>query len=121
MRVNETIRAALRPFKLPVYPDVYLGKAKEYFTFNYADDRGGDFGDGYPQTNVVNVQIQYFCSLSKDYRPVKEAVRESLHDAGFTWPEVVDASDRKEQIRHIVFTCEAEECRADYDPPEEGG
>ena len=106
--INKIIVSALRPFGLPVAENLYEGTAKEFLTYNYADDREGDAGDDEPQAYVASVQIHYFCPLNASYTDMKRRIRRTLVDAGFTAPEVTDASDTADRVRHLVFECEIE-------------
>lgn len=108
MTVNETIIKALTPFGIPITPDFFGGDKKEYFTFNYADDRAEEFGDNAPLNVVAYMQIHYFAPMNKDYLTVKKKVRKALFDAGFTYPDVTDATITEDRIRHLVFECEIE-------------
>lgn len=108
MTANEKIIQALEPLGLPVTADFYGGGAKEYFTFNYADDRAGDFGDDRPLHVVAYMQIHYFAPMEKDYLCIKKEARKALFEAGFTYPEVTDTTDLSEGTRHLVFECSIE-------------
>lgn len=108
MTVNEKIKNALEPFGLPVTTDFFGGDVEEYFTFNYADDRAADFGDNGPLHVVAYMQVHYFGPMDKDYLAVKKKVRKALFDAGFTYPDVTDATVIEDRIRHLVFECEIE-------------
>ena len=106
--VNKIITAALKPFGLPVAENLYEGTKKEYITYNYADDAVGDMGDDVPQAYVAYMQVHYFCPLDKSYADMKRRIRKALINAGFTPPEVVDASDLADRTRHLVFECDIE-------------
>ena len=71
-----------------------------YFVFNYST-----FGTGYadddPTGEIYIIQVHLFAPLATNLTRIKNKVKAALHAAGFTWPEVVDASDDKS--RHIVF------------------
>ena len=108
MTVNEIIIKALAPFDIPITPDFFGGGAKEYFTFNYADDRAADFGDNAPLHVVAYMQVHYFAPMEKDYLSMKKTVRRALFDAGFTYPDVTDATIKEDRIRHLVFECSIE-------------
>jgi hypothetical protein len=105
MTVNEKIIQALSPVGIPVTPDFFGEGADEYFTFNYADDQAEEFGDDEPLQVTAYMQIHYFGPLSGNYLQLKKKVRKALLDAGFTYPEVTDASDLEDGIRHLVFEC----------------
>jgi len=85
---------------------LYEGKATEYFTFVIADDRGGDFGGDLALSDLISVQVHYRCPWNMSYTQKKKDIRKTLEEAGFTYPIVVDFSDSKERIRHLVFECE---------------
>lgn len=108
MTVNEKIIQALGKFGLKVTPDFYGGGSKEYFTFNYADDRASDFGDNEPINVVAYMQIHYFCPVKKDYLNLKKKVRRALMEVGFTYPTVTDATEPGDEERHLVFECSIE-------------
>ena len=108
MNVNKIIVSALRPFGLPIAENLYEGKEKKYFTYNFADDRMEDAGDDTAQAYVAYLQIHYFCPMSDSYADMKRSIRRALIGAGFTPPSVVDASDTADRTRHLVFECEIE-------------
>lgn len=114
--VNEIIVTALRSLNLPVVERLYEGTKKEYITFNYADDRAEDFGDDAPHTDVAYMQIHYICPWGIDYDETRRSIRQKLFDAGFSWPEMTDASDDSTRIRHFVYECWIEN---EYDLEEE--
>lgn len=107
MTVNEKIVQALEPFGIPIRADFYGGGEKEYFTFNYADDRAADYGDDAPQHVVASMQIHWFLPRNKDYLKLKKKIRNALFRAGFTYPEVTVITEKN--IRHVVFECEIED------------
>lgn len=106
--VNKIITTALKSLGLPIAERLYEGEKTEYITFNWADDRAEDFGDDIPTEDVAYMQIHYICPWSKDYKETKRSIRQLLHTAGFTWPEVTDASEESARIRHFVYECEIE-------------
>ena len=106
--VNRIVKAALAPFGLPVAESLYQGKEAEYFTFNYADDHPQDFGDDDVLAYVAYLQVHYVCQWDKPYTDMKRRIRRALTGAGFTAPEVTDASDSAGRIRHLVFECSIE-------------
>lgn len=108
MTVNEKIIQALTPLDIPVTADFYGGGEEEYITFNYADDRGGDFGDNAPLHAVAYMQIHYFAPMEKNYLSIKKRIRKALFTTGFTYPDVTDATLTGEGIRHLVFECNIE-------------
>ncbi len=108
MTVNEKIIQALAPLGIHIEADFYGNGETEYITFNYADDRAGDFGDNKPLHVVAYMQIHYFAPMDKDYLQIKKQIRKALFSAGFTYPDVTDATVLDERIRHLVFECNIE-------------
>lgn len=104
--VNKQIVSALRPFQLPVAENIYEGASLEYFVYNIALDSAEDTGDDVPQAYVASMQVHYICPINQSYADMKRRIRKALVDAGFTAPEVTDASDEKDRTRHLVFECE---------------
>ena len=111
MTVNETIICALKKFGYPCRPDLYDGEEKKYFTFNYADERGADFGDNEPGCIASSMQIHFFLPLDENCIKEKKKVREALFSAGFTYPEVTELTEKENNIRHIVYECDIAEER----------
>lgn len=106
MSINQRIMDALSDFGYPVSPTVYEGEAEQYFVFNYST-MGADFGDDAPQQEKYLVQVHFFCSPSFNSVGRAKQIKRKLFAAGFTWPEMTNASDRDGQ--HLVFECEAAE------------
>ena len=117
--MNKIVVAALSGFKLPVAENIYEGTAASYFVYNYADDILADAGDDDPQAYVASMQIHYICPLQQSYSDMKRRIRKALIDAGFTPPEVTDASDTADRTRHLVFECEMENIYDLESAPEE--
>ncbi len=113
MSVDAKIVAALNPLGFDVENSVSFTKNKTYFAFNYSVIPA-DFADDAPQHERFLVQVHFFCPLNVNITKQKKIICRALFAAGFTWPEVTDASD--ENGRHIVFECEiAEGVDADGD------
>lgn len=104
MTVNERIKAALNPMGFPVKPDRYKGDAESYFVFNY-DLIPFQFADNRPTWYKALVQVHLFLPLGENSVARRMETAQALAAAGFTWPEIIDASDRETQ--HLVFECEA--------------
>ena len=112
MNVNQRIIRALEGLG-PVFPDVYTGPEATYFTFNYTA-RGALFSDDAPGYDVYFVQVHLFCPLGLDSVELRKNARLALYEAGFTWPDVVNAADGSMEKndadkQHFVFECEIEE------------
>lgn len=100
--INERIKAAIEPIVPICVPDFYDGAAKEYCTFNY-NERGVGYGDGRPEAIRYFVQLHYYLPLGKSAMRAKRELCRAILDAGFSWPEVVNASDDKDQHYAIEF------------------
>lgn len=103
MSINDAIINALTGFTSDVVPDLYTGEETEYITFNYSS-RGANFADNAPNHEINSVQVHYFCPASTNSLSKRKQIKKALFAAGFTWPEVIDASDKEGQ--HWVFECE---------------
>lgn len=95
--------------------DFFGGGAKEYFTFNYADERGAIFADDTPMAGIAYMQIHYFCPLKKDQVELKKRIKKALFEAGFTYPSITelpeaDSKDPDGGVQHLIF-----ECAIDYE------
>lgn len=113
MTVNERIKATLAPLGLPVKPDRYSGDSESYFVFNYTT-MGTLFADDRPSYERYLVQVHYFCPMGANTLSTRKNVKRLLFEAGFTWPDEVNAGDSSmqksdEDKQHIVFECEIEE------------
>ena len=103
MSVESRIVSALKPRGYPIENAVYHGNAKKYYT--YLDNTvPTDFADDAPQHEIHLVSVHFFAPLSGNISDDIQATKRALRRAGFTWPEVVNASDGNG--RHIVFECE---------------
>lgn len=103
MTVNQRIIAALKGFGMDVVVGVDTESRARCFTFNY-DLLPTQFANNCPIYYRALIQIHLFLSLEENSVAMRRQVAEALAGAGFTWPEIVDASD--EDGQHIVFECE---------------
>ncbi|MBD5356515.1 MAG: hypothetical protein HDR88_06115 [Bacteroides sp.] len=107
MIVEARVKAALDVFGDPVEKSVLDAAAKghplRYYTFA-CDSFGAAFGDNEPGCERCLVHIHLFAPLNQDcFRQIRDTKR-ALFAAGFTWPQVTDATDQDGQ--HFVFECE---------------
>ena len=105
MDVIERLRDAVLPVVAVCVPDLYDGDAVEYCTFT-VDESPEDFGDNAPNQMRHLVQLHYYLPPAgeKDPRTTKRALCRAIFGAGFTYPEVTNASDETGQ--HFVFEFE---------------
>lgn len=109
MSVNIIIINALKPFGYPCKPNIYNGAEEKYFTFNYADETGADFGDNEPGCILCSIQVHFYLPLGEKHIAEKKKIREALFTAGFTYPVVTELIEDK--TRHIVYECDITEER----------
>lgn len=109
MTVNQRIIKALERFGYPVKPDIYTGKEDRYFTFQYVDNRGADFGDGIPQCNKIDLQVHFFLPIKENYLKIRKEIRDALFMERFTYPSITEFVEPENEIRHLIFECATEE------------
>ena len=103
MTIDKTIRDALLPFGDPAQKNIYTGKSRRYYTFNY-DSYGECFGDDSPVSIRYAVMVHFFAPHTFDSVERISQTCTAIYNAGGTWPDVVDATDGDGQ--HFVFECE---------------
>ena len=107
MSVEAEVKAALDVFGDPVEKSVLYAAAGErparYYTFS-CDSMGDDFGDDGPGAEVWLVQVHLFAPLGENCIRRARETKRALFAAGFTWPDMTDATDTDGQ--HYVFECE---------------
>ncbi len=108
--MNAEIKTALSSFGDPVEAGEVVfppGEApSRYYSFNYSI-LGADFSDDAPNYQRYLVQVHFFCPRTFDSVQRIAQTQRALFSAGFTWPDVIFASD--EDGQHIVFECEGVE------------
>ena len=103
-RIGERIVTALTPiYGEDVFPDVYVGLAKEYVVYNYTIIPAV-YAERAPRAARYLVQVHLYSPREKDPAAAILSLSRALFDAGFTWPGVTDASDAEGQ--HHVLQCE---------------
>ena len=103
-KVGERIEAALSSlFGNAVFPDVYVGSAREYVVYNYSIIPAV-YAESAPHAARYLVQVHYYSPREKNPTAAILAIDRALFNAGFTWPSVTDASDAEGQ--HHVLQCE---------------
>ena len=107
MIVEERVKAALDVFGDPVEKSVLSAAAKRrptrYYTFS-CDSFGAAFGGNKPGCERCLVHVHLFALLNQNCLQQVLETKKALFAAGFTWPEVTDATDQDGQ--HFVFECE---------------
>lgn len=102
--MSEKLQAALSSV-LPgsVFPHVFTGEGTKYFVWNYSVINTL-WAESRPNAARYLVQAHYYCPHRENPRETLLAAERALVDAGFTWPELTDASD--EEGQHWVLECE---------------
>ena len=112
MSLAQTIISSLAFVGCPVVQQSYAGDAETYIVFRL-DHSPNDFANDAPQHDIVYVSLHLFAPFTLNTKSMRKRIRKALFEAGFTYPETVDASttqrtsDGTEQ--HIVFECEIAE------------
>lgn len=103
MTLNATLLSALRPVLPTVAPDVYTGSEETYITFNY-DLVPFGFSDDALRWWKALIQIHLVLPIGVNSVKLRGDLAAALMGAGFTPPEIVDATDKDRQ--HYVFETE---------------
>lgn len=107
MSINERIIRALQPLGLSVTPDTHRPEhGSLYITFGY-NVNGEHFGDNLPQVEVYAVMIHLWAARGENVLQLRRMIRLLLAQAGFTWPDEIDAGD--EDGQHFVYECQISE------------
>ena len=106
MNVNQLLKECLKPVGFPVEPDPYTGKAKEYISFIYADERPVLSGD---DMNILDSTVmQIHCFTQKNPQEIKKKIRLCLRLGGFTILSTSEDNDDKTGYNHIIVLAEIE-------------
>ena len=102
--VAEALQGAIGSlFSGAVFPQMYTGSLTKYVVWNY-NQIGQVYAEGAPQAARYLVQVHFYLPHKEDPRTGILSLSRALFDAGFTWPDVTDASDADGQ--HWVLECE---------------
>ena len=109
VNLDERIRAAVLPVVPVCEPDFYEGDAEIYCTFN-VNEMPTSFGDDAPRHMRCFVQLHLFAPgwpKPPSTRSLRRELCRAVLAAGFTYPEVTDASEKETQ--HYVLEFEGVE------------
>lgn len=101
--IDARLQKALRPSKLPVFPNLYTGPELEYIVTNYMTLPVLHAGDK-PGAARYLAQVHYYVMHKKNPNPTLDLLCKLLFAAGFTAPTITNASDADGQ--HYVLECE---------------
>lgn len=106
MSVEAEVKTVLDRFGDPVEKStLYASSGKNsrrYYTFA-CQSFGDDFGDDGPGCERWLVQVHLFAPLWENCLEQVRETKRALFAAGFTWPDMTDATDTDGQ--HYVFEC----------------
>lgn len=103
MRLHSVLRSAVLPLVPVCEPGVYEGDQPEYCTF-LVTDLPDLFAEGRPHAMCYLVYLHWFLPSGVNPLAKKRQLCRALLAAGFTYPNVEDASD--EEGQHFVFECQ---------------
>ncbi len=112
MNVNPILIKMKDSVGIPVSPDKYEGTSPAYITFNYADEREGDFADNDNQTETVWMQIHLFTPVKNEYSnylSYKELIRKYLKSNSFFNISIQTFLETDTNLRHTVIECQKTE------------
>lgn len=86
-----------------VFPHVYTGQLLKYAVWNY-NTRPAVFAERAPHAAIYSVQVHFYLPHKENPQAAILSLSQALFSAGFTWPELTDATDSDGQ--HWVLECE---------------
>jgi hypothetical protein len=104
--IESKIKTALNSLGYKIYPGNYNGADETYFVFNH-NTLPDDFGDNAPRHERALIQVHLFCPHGFNSVKTRKDAKLALLGAGFTYPNMTDASDKDGQ--HWVFETETAE------------
>lgn len=109
MSIESRIVEAVAFTKMPCAHPNYDGEEKAFFTFNM-DAIPSNFADDTPLHDRWLIQLHMFAPVTQNTRKLRKQVRQAIFDAGFTYPDQIDASEAFKKTdgseQHIVFEFE---------------
>lgn len=102
--LNRRNIGALQGLKLPVVPQVDTKHREKCITFNY-DEIPFQFAGNRPSWYKALIQVHLLYPVGENSIVIRRSVLSALTKAGFSWPELIDASD--EDTQHFIFETEA--------------
>jgi len=103
MSVSSMLKKAVEGIA-PVQAGTYLPKDpnETYIVFNYYT-LPADYADDEPGHEIIYAQVHLFCPAGKNSLVMRRKIKKAVHEAGFTFPSTVDATDADGQ--HHIFEC----------------
>ena len=105
MTVGALLKSAVSDIA-PVLPKVYTGPQDHYFVYDILDDRGDDFGDDIPDVDHYWIRLKFYYPMGENQTPMRNRVRNRLHDAGFSYADIIEVSDPDNGMDGLEWDCE---------------
>lgn len=107
MNINPLMMAIGKENGLPVAQDLYEGSEDKFLVFTYVvDDMAVISADNETIVEGCEVYLNLYVPKTYDYMNLKEAIKHSLKDKGFTLSETSTFLEQDTGYRHIVFEIE---------------
>lgn len=81
----------------------YTGSASAYLVMNHST-LPTHFADDEPEDERLLVQLHLYCPTKQNTVQLRADIKRAIHEAGFSYPSTVDATDETGQ--HVVFEFE---------------
>lgn len=101
--IDEKLLRVLSAIVPDAAPNLFDGDALEYITWTYSTIPV-IFAESRPHAARYLVSVHWFLPHGTNPNGKKLQICQGLHDAGFTYPSITNASDKLDQ--HYVFECE---------------
>ncbi len=106
MTVDARIKQALEPFGYKISSGTSSGENPPYFTFGYTV-LGDGYADDEPTHERYLCHVELYLPLTFNYHDLSGKVKKTLHQAGFTWPNLYVTDDGT--TRQLSYECETAE------------
>lgn len=106
MNINPILLKLKEATGLPVAPDLYMGDAKRYLVFNYANEMPSLSGDDSPVADTALIQVHLYLPCGENYMEWKETIRDFLEQNGFDDIEIQSTVEPDMKYTHVIFECE---------------
>lgn len=103
MSLESEIRSAVAFTGLDCAAGEYTGSASAYLVMNHSTVPT-HFADDEPEDERQLVQLHLYCPTKQNTVQLRTDIKRAIHEAGFSYPSTVDATDKTGQ--HVVFEFE---------------
>lgn len=109
MSVESRILSAIAFTGYPCESGKYTGTATTYFVM-MIDARPTDFVNNAPRRVRYSIMLHLVAPITFDHTAVRKAIKDALFNAGFSYPDEIDASGARESDgvaeRRIIYEFE---------------